>query len=296
MKNTKTKSMQLSKWGVGLLLCSLILPVTAQAQGPGPCAPAWYEASPPNPDWGFAPTLGEMLPFHLYDTEEVEASFLVPLEGLQSLLPPSVRALEANADISPWKYLGPSVSGFGVMVLVFQEHNLNQYGGPVKQAFTVVMVDDPSWSGGVSAWYAVHYVTTSEAWAWAGNAAWGFSETVGDSHFQSVKPKGIKAFASADGELVFRMETTTAGMAPEPFPPVINLHTKEAYLVRAPATATAGTRTASWTIGESTLKLGEHPIAQQLRAIGLGKYPSIGQTRTKHMQATLEKGTCEPLP
>ncbi len=290
----KTESMQFGRWAATVLLCSLILPGTVRAQGSCPCS--WYDAVPPNPEWGLPPTLGEMFPFQMYDTEEVEALFLVPLKGLQTLLPPQVQALAIDAEMSPWPYLGPWFPGFGVLVVVFQENNSNQYGGPENQAFTAVMVDDPSWSEGVGAWYAVHWVTTSEAWQWVGSAAWGFSEVIGDSHFQSVKPKGIKAFASAADELIFCMETTTEGMTPAPFPAVINLHTKEGYLVRATGIPTAGTRTASWTIGQSALKLGQHPIAQQLRAIGVGAYPSIGQTWTKHMQTTMERGTCEPLP
>ncbi len=289
----KTKPRQLGRWAGAILLCSLILLPSALAQD---CPCSWYDAVPPNPAWGLPPTLREILPCHFYDTEEVEAGFLVPLAGLQSLLPPGIRALEANAEVSPWKYLGPSVSGLGVLFVTFAENKSNQYVGSFNQVFTTVMVDGPSWSTGVSAWCPVTWVTTSEASRWVGSAIWGFAEIVGDTHFQSVKPKGTKAFSSADGELIMKMEVDTSDMVPAPFPPIVTVSSKDGYLVRAPMYATAGTRVESGTIGASTLKLGEHPIAQQLRAIGLGMYPSIWQTRSWHMQVTMEAGTCEPLP
>ncbi len=215
------------------------------------------------------------------------------------MLPLGVTALGANSAKTYFNFLPPECAYFGLVAVVFYEHSSVQYGKPFNTGFVMVMVDDPCWGTGAGAWYGFGTgVTTSEAFQWWSGAAFGWPWIVGGTHFQSVKPKGIKAFASADGELVMELEMSTQDMAESPLPPPIILQcTKETYLTRAPVIPTTGEiRYGSWIPGTSTLKLGQHPIAQQFRAMGLGEFPSIGQVWTKHMQSTMERGTCEPLP
>lgn len=290
----KRKTMQLGRWAAAVLLCSLTLSPSARSQESCPCS--WYDAVPPNLDWGLPPTLGEMFPCNFYDTEEALANFLVPLDRLQSALPPGVQALPANA--APWAYLDDTYAGYGLVCVMFFKHNSVQYGEPYNVVFVMAMVDDPAWSEGFSAWYGFGTgVITSEAAQWWGGAAFGWPCAMGDARFE-VKPQGIKAFAWADGELVMKMDVGTEDMIlvpPAPDPTLLQ-STKEGYLTRARMIGTPEIRYVSWTHGTSTLKLGEHPIAQQLRAIGLGEYPSVMQIWSKHMPGTLERGNCTPLP
>lgn len=122
----KIRSMQLSRWAAAVLLCSLTLSPGARSQESCPCS--WNDAVPPNPDWGLPATLGEMFPCNFYDTEEALADFLVPLDRLQSMLPPGVQALPANS--APWAYLDDSYADFGLVCVMFFEHNSVQYGEP----------------------------------------------------------------------------------------------------------------------------------------------------------------------
>ncbi len=78
--------------------------------------------------------------------------------------------------------------------------------------------------------------------------------------------------------------------------PFMLLTTKEGYLVRTAWVSSAGTQRASFSWGKSTIHLGQHPIARQLRAIGLEDYYSIGQVWSVHVQATLPRGLCQQLP
>ncbi len=219
------------------------------------------------------------------------------------MLPPGVTALAANSEKAFWSYLPPECASFGVVGVVFFEHNSVQYGQPYKQAFAMAMVDDPAWPG-ASVWYGIGTgVITSEAAQWWGAAAFGWPWALGDAHFQYIKPQGIKAFASVDDELVMEMEMSTKDMTLWPFAeaPLIIQYTKEGYLTRAsittPAeTATTAIRYISGAPGMCTLKFGPHPIAQQLQAIGLGQYPSVMRIWTEHIQTTMERGTCTPLP
>ena len=70
-----------------------------------------------------------------------------------------------------------------------------------------------------------------------------------------------------------KMEMSTEDMtlSTVPEPPLILENTKEGYLTRAHITTTGTTviRYTSFAPGMCTLKFGPHPIAQQLRAIGL---------------------------
>ncbi len=293
----KPKPMQSGLWVAPVLLCLLALPATLRSQVV-PCNPAWYETPPPpGYHWDGPPTLRETLPDHYYDFETVAASFLVPLQGLQSLLPQGVRALGADADGSPWKRLGTQVAGFGVLQIGVQVCHSIQYGSPYKECFANVMVaDEVSWSQGLMPWYPITMVSTEEMSVWSGVTGWGFPKILGDAHLQEVKPKGFKAFASADGELIMKLEVAAENFTQgPPTTGIMMLSTKEGFLVRTPWVA-SGTFYFSSSVGTSTLKLGNHPVARQLRAIGVGEFLSIAQMRGEHQQAELDAGTCEPLP
>lgn len=271
-------------------LCQLCEPCS---QDVSPCDPAWYEAAP-NPDWGLPATLGDLLPAQYYDSDIIGAYFLVPLAGLQSLLPPGVRALEANAATSPWSSLGSAVSGMGVLNVYFAEYKQNQYIEPYNEAITSVMIDDPL-SQGLGAWYATHLTVTSEQAQWGGIAGWGYPKIMGDVQVQSVESNSLACFDTAGGEPIMSLEVSTEGMVPMSSGPVLMVSTKDGYLVRA-RWVMSGSQYVSWTSGASTITLGEnHPIALQLQAIGVGMYPSIGQFRGEHLQGTLYAGTCAPL-
>ncbi len=293
----KTKSMQVGRWAAALLLCLLALPATLCSQEVAPCNPAWYETPWPPGDWGEGPqNLRESLPNHYYDFENVGAAFLVPLEGLQSLLPQGVRALGADAEHSPWKGFGSQVAGFGVLQIGVGDYHSLQYGPPYKEYFANVMVsDEVSWSHGLIAWFPIAMVLTDVVPTWCGVTGWGFPKIVGDAHLQAVKPHGFKAFASVDNELIMKLEVAADDFTPAPAARIMMLTTKEGYLVRTAWVAT-GSAYFSPSVGKSTLKLGNHPLAQQLRAIGVGEYVSIGQFRGEHLQAEIDVGTCEPLP
>ncbi len=280
---------------VGLAFCALVLPGAVRGQEAGPCNPAWYDAAPPNPDWGLPPTLGQMLPIQYYDSDSVVACFLAPLEGLQTLLPVGVRALAVNEDSSPWKpILGSSVSGFGVLVVAFIENHSVQYVGAYSELSVSVMVDDRSSNEGFLPIYVTAMVLNNEPAVWGGIAGWGLPKRLGDVHFKEIKPKGIKCFASADDGSIMKVQVDTTDLLPSPPSPTMSLSTKDGYLVRVPY-APSGSQAASFSIGKVTITLGNHPIARQLQAIGIGEYPSIGQIVGKHQQSILPAGICEFL-
>ncbi len=140
MKMTITKSLQMGLWAMGALLLSLILPTQARSQEQEwpwpPCSADWFYG---DVSW---------LPVHYYDTATVSAFFLVPLQGLQSLLPLGVSALPVNAEHSPWKLLYPGSPEFGVLMVSFLNHQSVQYLEPYFEESVSVVVEDPSWDQG----------------------------------------------------------------------------------------------------------------------------------------------------
>ncbi len=292
----KTKPMQWGLWVAPVLLCLLALPAPLRSQVV-PCNPAWYETPPPSwYPWDGPPTLRECLPSHYYDFENVAACFLVPLPGLQSLLPQGVTALAADAERSPYKRYGSQVAGFGILLIGVGDYHSLQYGNPYKEYYAMVMAsDEVSWNQGLVPWYVISMVLTDVAHTWTGVTGWGFPKIVGDAHLQAVKPKGFKAFASADGELIMKLEVAADDFTQVPAVRLMMLSTKEGYLVRTPWVA-SGTAYFSPSVGKSTIKLGNHPLAQQLRAIGVDGCLSISQSRGEHLQAEIDMGFCEPLP
>ncbi len=281
----KTKPLQMSLWAVGLLLSSLVLPMQARSQEVTPCPLDWY--------------FGDLswLPVHYDDSELAAAYFLVPLNGLSSLLPPGVSALRVNAQQSPWNSLDSRYSRFGVLVVGFWHHQSVQILGPYYEEFVGVMVEDPSWSDGFFPMYVTSMTLTSEQAVWGGIQSWGFPKIFGDVHFQAVKPKGFKCFCSTEDGMILKLDVATDDLVgPTSAARMMCLTTKEGYLVRTAWAPTAGTQYARFRWGKSTIHLGQHPIARQLREIGLGTYSSIGQVWSERVQSAIPRGMCQLLP
>lgn len=276
----------LTALGAALLV---LTPTAVRSQDSCPCS--WYEAVP-DPQWGLRGTLGDLLPVNYYDVETAGAYFLVPLAGLQSVLPLQLSAKDASSPGSPWSGLVPS--GYGVICAYFAEYNSLQNFAPYNEAIVCIMVSDPV--EGFPAWHVVSITVTTPDSQWGGIEAYGLPKVVGSVHIQSVKPKGLKCHDSAGNGLIMKLEVPTGDMIPMAPSPIFMVCIKGSYFVRAPFLLT-GTQNMSVSIGTSTIRLGENdPIARQLRAIGLETCPSIGAFHGAHMQATLYAGSCSPLP
>ncbi len=285
MKNTKAKPVQMGLWAAGLLLSCLLLPIQARSQEVTPCPLEWYYG---DESW---------LPVNYYDTDTVMAYFLVPLAGLESLVPHGVSPLAIDAPHSPWKSLGSEFSQFGILVVAFLHHQSVQYLDPYWEEMVAVVVEDASWDTGFFPMYVTSMTLTSEPAVVGGILNWGFPKIFGDVHYQPVKPKGFKCFCSAEDGMILNLEVATDDHPdPTPASSLMLLTTKEGYLVRTAWVATEGTEYASFSHGKSTVHLGQHPIARQLRAIGLELYYSIGQVWSEHVKSGLPRGMCQELP
>ncbi len=277
--------MQLSRWTVCLLLWSLILPIQVRSQDVTPCSADWFYG---DVSW---------LPVHYYDTEIVNAFFLVPLQGLQSLLPPGVSALPVNAEHSPWNSLGPDFSQLGVLVVSFLNHHSVQYLEPYVEESVAVLVEDPSWNDGFFPMYMTSLTVNSEAAIPGAIQFWGFPKIFGEVHFQRLKPKGFKCFCSTEDGMIMKLDVSTDDVVVPTSPTrLMFLTSKDGYLVRTAWDPTSGTEYKSFSQGRSTIHLGQHPIARQLRKMGVEMYYSIGQVWSEHVQSTLPRGMCQQLP
>ncbi|HSQ64283.1 MAG TPA: acetoacetate decarboxylase family protein [Polyangiaceae bacterium] len=257
-----------------------------QAIEGGQCPADWYDVTPPNPDWNLPPTLGDLLPLRFYDTESIAVFFPADFAALQTMLPPGVSPLE----VAP---------GLGVVTIGFSIYGDSDYLGKFREATISVLVSDSSLYEGYTPLYFLDILATSEAAQWKNAAAFNFNNLAlgddnGNAHCQEYSPKRIRCIASAYDQLIFKIDVDTSDMVPVPIPPVLMMSEKDGMLLRTPWIA-SGKAFGSDTVGGTTIQLGDHPVAQLLKAIGVGTLPSINQAVAPSEDATLYPSTCAPL-
>ncbi len=248
------------------------------------CPTEWYDAAPPDPNWGFPATLGDMLPIFYSDTESVTAIFGVPLTELPPMLPPGVFPLEMD-----------TVRGLGgVAVTVANNREITEGMTPYREMIISIPVYDSSLFEGSLPIYAVSMVVTTEQALWGGIAGWGLPKIMGNTHCQQVPPKGFKCMGAADDGLIAKVEVQPTGVEAAPTLPLVFLSVKDGYLVRTPVYNTGD----EYVYGpdRATIKLGHHPIAEELRSLGLESAPAIAASWIPHGKSQLDRGYCTPLP
>ena len=251
------------------------------------CPADWYTIAPPDPSWGFPDTLADMLPIHYYDTETMSALFPVPITPLATVLPAGLLPLE----IAP---------GVGAVDIAFLNHHSVDYLSPYHEMAVLVLTYDPSaLAEGYLPYFQLSSVVTSEQAIWK-SGAWNLPVTLGNTMCHQLKPKGFKCMASADDQLVMKVEIQSKYLTmPNPTNPINKLEiltVKDGYLLRTAWVQHGDYFTNTANQSEVTLKLGDHPMAQQLRDLGVGSYPSMGQYWAPTIAVALDRGVCTPLP
>ncbi len=248
------------------------------------CPAEWYAAAPPDPDWGFPPTLGDMLPISYGNIENVTGIFGVPVAQLQSMLPSGVTAFE----LLPGSGLG------GLAVTVANNREISGGMEPYKELILSIPVYDTSLYEGYLPIFLVSMVVTTEQARWGGVTGWGMPKILGNTHCQQVPPKGFKCMASADDELILKLEIQPTSVTATPTSHLVFLSVKDDYLVRTRSDVTGDEY--AYGPGRATIKLGHHPIAEQLRSLGLESAPAMAASWAPHVTNQLDRGYCTPLP
>jgi hypothetical protein len=192
------------------------------------------------------------LPVVVRDASVVTASFVVPAAGVRRLLDPR---LEVAA------FLGRTLCI--VTCVEYRDNDLGRYD-EVGVAF---LVRCPRVSSRVGAYIHRLPVTTPFSCA-AGREVWGFPKIVAD--IRRVDADGRRATTlTADGTHVLTLTVRVAGRRRVPERPLDAFAVRDGVLWRTPFTSSADGLGAR--LGGATLALGAHPIAAELRALGLGR-------------------------
>ncbi len=256
------------------------------------CPEQWYEAAPPIPGWHFPPTLGQMLPIDIGNVAAVNANFLVPITALQTVLPPNMHATVVSA-------------GLGVVAISFSDNQdltfcYDETLGsmkPYREVDVSVLVDDPSQRDGYSPLWMDSMVVSSEQAVWGGIEGWGYPKIFGNAQCHVVDRQGIKCEAAAKGGMILQMQVDTARLetvVADYEQRAMFLSSKDGYLVHVPVVGHGTTYIGS---DAATITLGNHPIAERLRALGVGQLPSVLVFWSPSLTGdTLDRGQCTPMP
>lgn len=208
------------------------------------------------------------LPVVVRDATVVTASFVVPAAGIRRLLDPR---LEVAA------LLGRTLCI--VTCVEYRDNDLGRYD-EVGVAF---LVRCPHVSPRVGAYIHRLPVTTAFSCA-AGREVWGFPKIVADIRRSDARGRRTTTLI-VDGAHALTLAVRVSGRRRVPERPLDAFAVRDGVLWRTPFASSAeglGVR-----IGGASLALGAHPIADELRALGLGRR-ALASTSIARMQARFD--------
>jgi hypothetical protein len=221
------------------------------------------------------------LPVVVRDAVAVTAMFLVPTAVARRLIPhPALHPLE------PWP-------GRAILVLAGVEYRDNDLG-----RYNEVAVSFLVQPGGArprpllglltamrrrEAAAYIHRLPVTTAFSRdAGRDIWGFPKTVDRIEFQDAGGRRTGSLI-VDGEHVLTLSVTRSGRGTMPDMPQDAVTVRDGVVWRTPSTM-GGTGT-GFRLGGARVILGRHPIAAELRALGLPKR-ALCSSSMEHMHAT----------
>ena len=208
------------------------------------------------------------LPVVVRDAKVVTASFLVAAAGVRRLLDPRL-------DVA-------SVLGRTLCIVTAVEYLDNDLGR-YDEVGVAFLVRCPRVSRRVGAYIHRLPVTTPFSCA-AGREVWGFPKIVADIRRSEEGGRRTTTLA-ADGQHVLTLSVLVGGRRRVPERPLDAFAVRDGVLYRTPFVSSAaglGVR-----LGGATLALGPHPIAEELRALGLGRR-AVASTSIACMSARFE--------
>jgi len=206
------------------------------------------------------------LPIRYYDTASIVGTFLAPVAKTKSVLP--------TERLTPVQ-VAPDV---GAIVLVAIDYRridgLELYG---EFAVLIPVVYDMGHGPGLPGYYFHHLPVTTPAACEAGIELWGFPKFVADIRFED-EANLRRCRLQAGGKEILTLEVQTLATAPQTWD--VNCYTvKEGKLLRT-VMPNQGLVGMGEDRGGATCILGDHPIAQELRAL------EMDTTSVKHQYRT----------
>ncbi len=214
------------------------------------------------------------LPIVVRSARSGAATFVVPAAAAQALIAPTglevaeMRPGKAIASIAFVKYEDTDLDAYNEVAIAFlvRLHDAEPVP-PARKALEVLRNKTGVY---------IHHLPVNQGFTLeAGRTIWGYPKFMADIDIDE-RPRATRCTLRHDGAHVL---TLTLNKGIRPWPRVPNLPTYtflDGVLRRTPwETSTEGTR---GRIGGATLALGEHPIADELRSLGLPRRAMVSTT------------------
>ncbi|MCC6751643.1 MAG: acetoacetate decarboxylase family protein [Deltaproteobacteria bacterium] len=209
------------------------------------------------------------LPIQYYRDDAFVLFFPAPLAALERALPtPRLKPVpllpgRGAVAIAAFNYLNTSIGPYGEVAVAIPV-TLDRRAPPLVGA----LLESRFPSLGL---FVCHLPVTHLVARDAGRGIWGYPKFVADMRFEYT-PERLGCSLSEEGQHILSVEVARGGLCVEERRPIVTYTVKGRELVRTiiPARGTArlnlGARGCS-------LRLGEHPVAESIRALGLGARP-----------------------
>jgi hypothetical protein len=210
------------------------------------------------------------LPCIVREASSLTATFLVPTSAAQALL--------ADEALSLVEFL-PGRTLLSLACIDYRDNDLGDYQ-EVSIAFFVRRSGERQRLGYLGAWRDfmrgrvatyIHRLPVNQSFTCeAGRQLWGFPKTVEDIEF-AVHDGRVTCSLRMDGQQVFSLSAKAGGKAQIPETDMCTYSYIEGVLHATPFQSSA--TEVGFGLGNLELELGDHPVADELRSLGLPKRP-----------------------
>lgn len=215
------------------------------------------------------------MPVRIRRASVASAMFAVPAATAQSII-----------DYSGLRVVRP-LPGRAVCALAFARY-LEGDLGPYHEFAVTFLVADPMTRGGVGAF--VHWLPVDQSFTLeAGRLIWGFPKLMAQIPAETTA-RGTRCTVQVDGRPVIAMSVRSGLPLPavRTAPSLVAFSCMDGVTRRIPWTVEPGP--ARLRPGGTVVSLGDHPVAEELRRLGLHRAVSLSSASVPHLQMTFHEG------
>jgi len=201
--------------------------------------------------------------FFTADTQKVRD--LIPSARLHPVL---LTARKAMVGIGAFNYIDTTIGPYGEVAVVLPV----VYGlSPPPVILPALMESRYTGFGSLVA----HLPVTKQVARDAGRGEWGYTKFVADMNFV-ITPEFMECRMEEEDRHILTLRVARKGLAVKDNKPLITYSVKEGNLIKTTIPQRGSCRVAIQP-GDSFLRLGDHPMAESIRALGLSKKPFMSR-------------------
>lgn len=211
------------------------------------------------------------MPVLVRDGTSATVMYDVPLDAAQAQVPAGFEVVETE----------PGRAQFALALVDYKDNDLGAY----LEIGTIFFVRPEG--GGPDGNFITHLPVTEHFTCIAGNQIWGFPKSIEKIEVTNTESTS-RWVLEMDGELVLDVTIPRGGSDDMPPMEMVSYTMIDGRPHRTAFTQ-GGAGSGMYFGAEVSLKLGDHPIAKELAALGLPDAPVVLTTWTEQMRATFEE-------